>query len=70
MIDVPATMPLTVPVLVIVATDVLLLLHVPPPVALDRVVLPAIHIVVAPVITAGSVFTVTLITAKQPAVMV
>jgi hypothetical protein len=50
MVDVPADMPVTTPLLLIVATDVVLLLHVPPDVASASGELPPTHIVSVPVI--------------------
>ncbi len=72
---VPADTPVTTPVAPTVATPALLLLHVPPVVALARVVVPFEHIVVPPVIaaTVGSGFTVITLVAvavPQPLVMV
>jgi hypothetical protein len=59
--DVPADMPLTIPVLnPIVATPVLLLVHVPPPTpSLKDRALP-IHTVATPPITVGDALTVTV----------
>lgn len=64
----PGDTPVTIPADVTVATDVLLLLHVPPVVAsLSRVVRPT-HIDVTPVIDAGGIFTVTNTVAVHDAV--
>ena len=49
-----------------VATDVLLLLHVPPVVASINVVVAPAQIVVAPVIAPGSGFTVIVVVVGQP----
>jgi hypothetical protein len=49
-----------------VATAVLELLHEPPVVALDRLVVPPIHTLAVPVIAAGAVLTVTSAEALQP----
>jgi hypothetical protein len=48
--EVPAEIPVTTPVALMVATDVLLLNHVPPLVALESVVVAPIHSWVVPVI--------------------
>ena len=50
-----------------VAKLVLLLLHVPPPVVDDRVVVLPTHTVAVPVKIAGSAFTVTTVVLTQPA---
>jgi len=64
---VPAAIPLTRPVFEpTVASNVLLLVHVPPPELFVSVVVAPTHTVLAPPIVAGEVFTVTLVTAKQP----
>ena len=57
----PAATPVTTPPLVIVATDVLELLHTPLAVASDKVVVKPAHTLVVPVIaaTTGFAFTVT-----------
>ena len=67
-IALPAAIPLTVPVLDIVATAVLALVHVPPVIASLRVVVDPIYVVAKPVIGpgAGSGFTVTAYVAVQP----
>ena len=55
MVAVPALTPVTTPVPApTVATAVLLLLHEPPPVVLDKIVVAPTHTVSAPVIGAGS----------------
>jgi len=62
MVAVPVLMPVTEPVLEpTVATPVLLLLQVPPPVALLSVVLAPIHTVDDPAMADGTAFTVTAI---------
>ena len=67
MLAVPALTPVTNPVLEpIVAMPVLPLLHVPPVVALARVDVVPAHIAVAPVIAAGSGFTVIIVVVIQP----
>ena len=64
----PAAIPLTTPVPEpTVASDVLLLLHVPPVVASLKVVVEPIHTLATPVIDAGFGLTVTPNTAVQPA---
>ena len=57
--DVPADKPVTKPVLLIVATDAVTLLHVPPPVTLDNVDEAPLQIFIVPVIgnTVGTVVT-------------
>jgi hypothetical protein len=66
MILVPASTPDTEPLLPIVATDVLLLLHVPPPVpSVKPEVLPA-QKVVAPEMLAGLPITLTVVVVKHP----
>jgi hypothetical protein len=56
----PVTTPVADP---IDATEVLLLVHVPPASALDNVVLSATHTVITPVIAAGPEVTVTTVVA-------
>jgi hypothetical protein len=64
---VPALIPLTTPVeLPTVATAVLLLLHVPPPVAHESVVEPPAQALVVPVIAAGTEFTVRTAVDRHP----
>ena len=66
MVDVPDVAPETIPELVpIVATLVLLLIHVPPPV-LERVVVEPAQTVVVPAIAVGNGFTVTTVVVIQP----
>ena len=66
MVDVPDVAPETIPELVpIVATLVLLLTHVPPPV-LESVVIEPSQIVAVPVIADGNGFTVTTVVVIQP----
>jgi hypothetical protein len=66
-IAVPTVTPVTIPVdEPMVATDVLLLLHVPPPVALDNVVVAPTQTDNVPVIAAGNEFTVTTLVAAHP----
>ena len=63
---VPAAMPVAIPELAfIVAVGVLLLLHVPPVVALVNASVVPVHIVAALVI-AGNTFMVTVVVRKQP----
>ena len=59
----PVTKPVVPPT---VATGILLLLHVPPPVVLLSCVVRPEHIEVTPVIGAGSGFTVTVVVTRQP----
>ena len=66
MLDVPADTPETIPVVPIVATPVLALVHVPPPVASASVVVAPVQTVRVPVMAAGVVLTVTILVAKQP----
>lgn len=68
MIDVPAIIPVTSPVDgLIVATDVLELVHVPPPVTLLRDVVRPTHTEFAPVIGSGVAFTVTVVNTSHMA---
>ena len=63
---VPADAPVTSPVaLLTVATEVLLLLHVPPVVASVNVVVEPTHTADAPLIAAGSGLTVIVVVVKQ-----
>ena len=64
----PAAIPLTVPVALIVAIVITPLPHVPPVVASLNVVLLPAHIVAIPVIGCKG-FTVTITVAAQPAVV-
>ena len=67
----PLAMPLTVPsVRSMVATDVLVLVQVPPPMASVRVVVPPIQILLVPLMTDGDGLTVTTAVAAQPPPMV
>ena len=61
MVAVPPDTPLIIPVFVIVATEVLLLLHVPPGVALLSMPVLLIHMAVMPVIAPGMGLTVTVV---------
>jgi len=73
---VPAVTPDTIPVELIVATEVLLLLHMPPVAVSARVVVELTHTVVVPVIagTTGNGLTVTdeitAVTQPKPLVIV
>ena len=70
MIAEPPAMPVTIPsVAPIVATPVLLLLHVPPLVALASVVVAPAHTLVVPVMAVARELTVTVVVAEQPAEM-
>ena len=63
----PADIPLTIPELTpIVATALLPLVQVPPPVALLKAVVAPVHNVVVPVINPGIGLTVTVFSAEQP----
>ena len=66
MFAVPAVMPVTLPEPSTVAAVVLLLLHIPPPVALFNAVTEPAHTEVVPVIDDGKPFTVTVFAAIQP----
>ncbi len=67
MVAVPTVMAFTVPGgATVVATVVLLLLHVPPPVASLSTEDRPVHALSVPVIAAGCAFTVRLVIATQP----
>ena len=67
MVGVPAEIPVTKPVPVpIVAREVLLLLHVPPIVTSDKVVVEPTHTFIVPVIAAGTGLTVMIFVVIQP----
>ncbi len=66
MVDVPANTPVTTPVAGLTDALPLLLLHMPPIVALLSAVVAPIQILVTPVITAGDVFTVSVAVLLQP----
>src|ERR1043166_4771101 len=69
--EVPADTPVTTPVVEpIVATPVLLLLQVPPPVPSLNVVVAPWQILVTPVIGRGDGYTVTVMAAAQPVLRV
>ena len=71
MVAVPAVTPVTVPVAEpTVALEVLLLLHVPLPVASVNVVVSPIHTAPVPVIPEGTELTVIVVAAVQPAPLV
>jgi hypothetical protein len=63
---VPALSPVTTPDVDTVPTAGVLLLHVPPVVVLVRVVVPFTQMLVMPVMTAGSGFTVIVALLTQP----
>jgi len=65
-VAVPALLPPIKPGLNIVAMPGALLVHTPPGVALDKVVVNPTHIPRLPVIAAGPAFTVTIVVVKQP----
>jgi hypothetical protein len=63
----PLAIPVATPVIgSMVATALLLLVHVPDAVALDKVVVEPIHVFGVPVIAAGSGSTVTFVVLIQP----
>ena len=64
-VEVPADIPVTIPVEPIVAIVVALLLHVPPPTSANGVVYPT-QTTGIPVIARGNGFTVTTAVAMQP----
>jgi hypothetical protein len=67
MFVVPAVTPETIPdIAPTVATDVVPLLHTPPEVASDKLVVAPEHTLLAPEIAAGNGFTVTIVVAVQP----
>ena len=66
MVTLPAPTPVIVPATT-VATEELLVVHVPPPVVSVSEVVAPVHTVELPVIVAGCVFTVTTRVAVQPA---
>jgi hypothetical protein len=65
-VEVPAATEVTTPVPEIKATLASLLLHIPPTLASNNVVVRPVHTVVVPVITAGVGFTVTTCVLVQP----
>lgn len=65
-IAVPAVNPVTVPEELMLPMDGALLLHVPPPVVSDKVVVNPVHTVVLPVIGFGRGLTVTTEVVVQP----
>ena len=66
-VAVPKELPVAIPLLKpMVSTAVLLLAHVPPVVASDKVVVKPTHTVMVPVMADGSAFTVTVAVMKQP----
>ena len=66
----PVAIPVTIPVEPMVATVVVVELHVPPVVVEERVVLLPTHMVSAPVIAAGRFTTVSERVLRQPLVSV
>jgi hypothetical protein len=66
MVVVPAAIAVTIPAASMVATDVLLLAHVPPADVLVNVVVAPGHIPIVPVIASGNGLTVTTANALQP----
>ncbi len=67
MVAAPVAIPVAIPDVPIVATPVLLLAHVPPPVVEDRLVVDPAHKAVVPVIAAGIALTVTDVVVLHPA---
>lgn len=65
----PAVTPVTVPVLLIVATDVVPLVQVPVVDVVDSLMVAPEQTDAGPVITPGSGFTVTVINTPQPVVV-
>jgi hypothetical protein len=63
---VPAATPDTIPVAPAAATDGAPLDQVPPGVGLDNVVVPPAHVLIVPVMSAGSALTVTVCVRKHP----
>lgn len=66
MVVVPAAKPVTMPELLIEATEVLELVQVPPLIASLRVVLVPVQILVEPVTGSGVEIIVTILLAEQP----
>ena len=67
---IPGDMLATNPYEVIVATPGVALLHMPPPMALARMVVPPLHIVVIPVIGASGFINILFVTRQYPKVYV
>ena len=63
---VPGDTPFMIPVVPMVATDILLLLHVPPAVASASVMVWPAHTTVGPAMGSGVGFTATTVVALQP----
>jgi len=68
--EVPGALPVTVPVVLMVAVTVLPLVQVPPPAVLPSVVVPPAHKCNIPLIAEGARFTVIMVVAVQPATVV
>jgi hypothetical protein len=67
MFAVPTFVPVTIPVLMpTLAVEELLLLHVPVPAALLRVVVAVLHMLAVPLLAPGIAFTVTCAVDAQP----
>jgi hypothetical protein len=66
MVHVPTATPVTTPAVLIVAIEVLPLIHVPPDVASVKVLVPPTVVVVMPPIAAGAGLTVIILEEKQP----
>ena len=67
MVAVPVAVAVTTPEVPIEAIPVALLLHVPPPVDADKVLVPPTQMLLFPVIVPGPAFTETVLVAEQPA---
>ena len=67
MVAVPVVIAVTTPEVPIEAIPEALLLHVPPPVVADKVLVPPTQMLLFPVIAPGPAFTETVLVAEQPA---
>ena len=67
---VPGVIPVTIPEEPIMATAVLLLVHIPPPAVLPNIVVAPAHTCSVPLITEGAKFTIIVVVAVQPAAVV
>jgi NADH:ubiquinone oxidoreductase subunit D len=71
MFAVPTLVPVTIPVLIpTLAVEELLLVHVPAPAALLRVVVAVLHKLAVPLLAPGIAFTVTCAVDAQPTALV
>ena len=64
---VPADTPVTIPIELTVAVDILLLLHAPPPMLSLNVIIAPVHTMPGPEMADGNGFIVTPFVALQPA---